>query len=93
VVSLTPALEKVEFDLSVTAETTKGSADDAKLSAGFKISIVSAQAGIGGSSSEKTANTTVQRIKFSIPFMITDAGRWADFQTRTQKKAAEIHVA
>jgi hypothetical protein len=86
IVSISPALEKVEFDLSVTVETAKGNDDSAKVGGRFKIGIISAEAGVGGSSNQKLADTTVQRIKFSIPFMITENGKPAKIEVKKTVK-------
>jgi hypothetical protein len=90
-VTISPALESVEFDLSVTAERAEGGETAAKGGGGFRIGILSAEAAVGGASIAKATNTTVQRIKFSIPFKINKSRAFAEIETRRNKRAQQIH--
>jgi hypothetical protein len=88
VVSVSPALEKVDFDLAVTVENEKKSGDKAKAGGGFKIGIFSADGGVSGESAQESRNSTVQKIRFSIPIMIRqESQQEAKVETTTRKKA------
>ena len=60
-----PHIERVEFDVAVTAASSRSSG--AAVSAGVAVNVVSAKLGFNGKQEEQYS--TVSRVKFSVPVL------------------------